>query len=265
MKELAKLQGCWQKCKAAERSTTALPTNLTLVQQPFFQKIHIHLKKSDGLSLICSDSSPPLLPSAKTLTVNLSNAITCPRYTNWEIKRTFASHSLEVLAWEIMTFVDICICWYDLSTLFIFSNSCPKHSGFVFVSCQIAKLFHIILLGMKNISAEYSRMFCRTVLLCIFPVLSRKSRLFTESFQLEHEGTFTHQAALYRPQNKTSLVPSVTHWQLVFYLTSKHWHGSFFPIWGMYPPEKCSITFSWESNPACVLLAQTPGLTTWLW
>lgn len=47
VKELAKLQGCWQKCNA-EHLTTVLQ-NLTSVQQAFFQKIHIHLKNSKGL------------------------------------------------------------------------------------------------------------------------------------------------------------------------------------------------------------------------
>jgi len=53
-------------------------------------------------------------------------------------------------------------------------------------------------------------------------LLARNIALYAESFQVKNEWTFSHQAGLYDPQNKSILFLSVTHTGLNSYLPSIH-------------------------------------------
>lgn len=116
----------------------------------------------------------------------------------------------------------------------------------------LSVLVHILLLGMKNLSAAYIRLFCGILLSFPF-LLAHNIALYAESLQVRNEGTFSHQANLYEPQNKNIL--SFNHTGLNFYSSSKCWHSLLFSVGGMSPPEKRSIPFSQGSHVPHLFLA----------
>lgn len=121
------------------------------------------------IMLVCSDPPCPPLAPAKTSPLSLCNSVTYLCYTDPVIKKDLCLKQLESTDLGNNTF---CGCLHllitSLCTLLCSATAVQNMVALFLCPAKLSVLVHILLLGMENMSAEYSRLFCRIILLCIF-------------------------------------------------------------------------------------------------